>query len=251
VANRRIVPLSVDPARHNIHLRLTGRHPIGEMDVPHQDLYVAARPEAIGCLLDVASRVRSNALEVTSLVRHHAYQRRLVRRNVNARTAAPTHVIGMAFDISILNTPLSTAAEIRDVLRDMAAAGDLFFVAEQRQLVFHVVPAPRRHHDYVALYEAFTTIDLPPVVRPATWPVTPSHEELCELLPQSMETLDQESSDMSPLLLSAGIGPPWTEEVNAWWPVALPMLGAVVAILAGWVARRCRLGRRLRGQTVV
>jgi hypothetical protein len=46
----------------------------------------------------------------------------------------------LAFDISVLNVPLRPTRELRDVLREMRDAGDLFFVAQTQQLVFHVVP---------------------------------------------------------------------------------------------------------------
>ena len=152
---------------HNIRLRLDGRHPIGELDLANQELYLAARPETIGCLLQVASRVQSAPLEVTSLVRHAGYQRALARRNANARTQVPTHAMGLAFDISILHAPPGTAAEIRDVLEHMAAAGDLFFIAEQQQLVFHVVPTPGRRDYHAAVAHVLATIGLPEVAPPA------------------------------------------------------------------------------------
>lgn len=177
----RLAPLPRDRA-FNLNLRLDGAHPIGELDLPHQALYVAARPETIGCLLHVASRVEAGSLEVTSLVRHSAYQRSLARRNPNARTTVPTHAMGLAFDVSILNVPLTTAAEIRDVLRHMAARGDLFFIAEQRQLVFHVVPAPARRAYYAALHEAMTTVERPAIVLPG-WPGPPPAAASDALLP--------------------------------------------------------------------
>jgi hypothetical protein len=52
--------------------------------------------------------------------------------------------MGLAFDIALVNTPLETVYEIRDVLRAMRDAGDLLFIGERRQLVFHVVPHPAR-----------------------------------------------------------------------------------------------------------
>ena len=150
LAGGTLLSLPPDVAARNVHLRLTGRHPIGEADLAHQHLYVGARPEVIGLLLEIASRVSSGPLEVTSLVRHGDYQRRLARSNANARTAVPTHVMGLAVDISILHAPLDHAAQIRDVLREMATAGELYFVAERRQLVFHIVPAPDRRDHFAA-----------------------------------------------------------------------------------------------------
>jgi hypothetical protein len=154
--------LPENPRQFNVHLRLAGDHPIAERDLVYQPLYVAARPATIGALLTVASRVESGPIEVTSLVRHAHYQRLLQQTNRNALTAVPTHTLGLAFDVSILNAPLETALEIRDVLRAMAADGDLFVVAETRQFVFHVVPAPERLPFFEAVYDAL-------IATHATW----------------------------------------------------------------------------------
>jgi hypothetical protein len=145
--------LPEDPLRFNVRVRLAGTSPIAERDLVYQPIYVAARPAAVGALLTVASRVHSGPVEVTSLVRHERYQRMLQRTNRNAVTRVPTHTLGLAFDVSVLETPLETALEIRDVLRAMAGAGEIFVVAETRQLVFHVVPAPERLGFFAAVYE--------------------------------------------------------------------------------------------------
>lgn len=167
----RLISLPLQPSRYNVRLRLRGNHPVGEMDLPNQRLYLAARPETIGCLLQVAGRVQSGPIEVTSLVRHAEYQNRLARVNVNARTAVPTHAMGLAFDISTLQTPLRTVWEIRDVLRRMAADGELLFVAERRQLVFHVVPTPPRQAYFAAIGEGLITV---PPARLAPWRWSPA-----------------------------------------------------------------------------
>lgn len=126
----------------NITLRLDGAHPIAEKDLLNQGLYVGARPAALGLLYEIAARVESGPIEVTSLVRHLQYQRALGATNGNARTEVPTHAMGLAFDIALVNTPLARAYEIRDVLRSMRDAGTLYFIGESQQLVFHVVPTP-------------------------------------------------------------------------------------------------------------
>ena len=146
-----LVPLP-DPQRFNIRVRLEGTSPIGEMDLAHQESYVSARPETIGCLLDLASRVASGPIEVTSLVRHLDYQQLLRETNANATTDVPTHALGMAFDIAMVNTPLPEVLEIRDVLREMSDAGDILVIAERNQLVFHVVPQPSRFGWYRDVY---------------------------------------------------------------------------------------------------
>jgi hypothetical protein len=113
---------------------------------------VSARAATIGCLLDVASQVKSAPIEVTSLVRHLEYQQQLRMTNPNATTEVPTHALGLAFDIAMVNTPLPTVLEIRDVLRRMSDAGDILVIVERQQLVFHVVPQPSRLGWYSQVY---------------------------------------------------------------------------------------------------
>lgn len=154
----RLAPLPPTAAAFNLAPRLTGRHPIGEKDLRHQDSYLAAHPGTLGCLLALAARVPSAPLDITSLVRHRRYQRALGRTNANARTSVPTHAIGLAFDVSVLHASPEVAIEIRDALRAMRDAGDLFFVAERYQLVFHVVPTPGRLAYHAALFQSLTRL---------------------------------------------------------------------------------------------
>jgi hypothetical protein len=49
--------------------------------------------------------------------------RHFSRRNPNARTTSSAHAMGLAFDISILDVPIGSAPEIRDVLRRMRDDG--------------------------------------------------------------------------------------------------------------------------------
>jgi hypothetical protein len=113
---------------------------------------MAARPATIGALIVVASRVKSGPVEVTSLVRHGEYQDALRATNGNANTSVPMHTMGLAFDIALVNTPLSRVYEIRDVLKEMRAAGDILFIGEHQQLVFHVVPHPSRLGYFTDIY---------------------------------------------------------------------------------------------------
>jgi uncharacterized protein DUF5715 len=152
LANGGLVPLPNDPERLNVRVRLEGTSPIGEKDISRQASYISARPATIGCLLDVASRVKSGPIEVTSLVRHLGYQQELRSTNANATPDVPTHALGMAFDIAMVNTPLKTVREINNVLQQMSAAGDLLVIAERHQLVFHVVPQPSRLGWYSEVY---------------------------------------------------------------------------------------------------
>ena len=144
--------LPQDPSRFNLAPRLTGASPIGEKDLANQTSYLAARPATIGALLEVASRVKSGPIEITSLVRHSDYQASLRSTNANATTSVPMHTMGLAFDISLINTPLKTVYEIRDVLRQMRNEGELLFIGERRQLVFHVVPHPSRLGHFTQRY---------------------------------------------------------------------------------------------------
>ena len=144
LVNGGLAPLPADPLRFNIAPRLGGPYPIGEKDLANQISYIAARPATIGALLDIASRVKSGPIEITSLVRHSEYQGALRATNKNATTSVPMHTMGLAFDIALVNTPLETAYEIRSVLERMRDAGEILFIGERRQLVFHVVPHPSR-----------------------------------------------------------------------------------------------------------
>jgi hypothetical protein len=150
--NGGVAPLPGDPVRFNLAPRLEGPSPIGEKDLANQISYIAARPATIGALLDVASRVKSGPLEVTSLVRHTEYQGALRATNVNATTSVPMHTMGLAFDIALVNTPLETVYEIRDVLLRMRKAGEILFIGERKQLVFHVVPHPSRLGHFTQVY---------------------------------------------------------------------------------------------------
>jgi len=142
------------PERVGIQPRTTGRSVIGGLDLEHQDLYLTARPATMGMLLEIARRVQSGPIEVTSLVRSAAYQRALLGRNANASTDVPTHAMGYAVDIGLLFTPLETARELRNVLEEMRADGKVYFIGERAQLTFHVVPAPSRRAEFERAYTA-------------------------------------------------------------------------------------------------
>jgi hypothetical protein len=152
LSNGGLAPLPPDPTRFNLKPRLDGPFPIGEKDLDNQRSYIASRPATIGCLLDIASRVKSGPVEVTSLVRHSEYQGALKTTNPNATTSIPMHTLGLAFDIALVNSRLETIYEIRNVLEDMRDAGDILFIAERKQLVFHVVPHPLRLGHFTDVY---------------------------------------------------------------------------------------------------
>ena len=147
-----LVPLPSDHERFNVRVRTDGPAPIAEKDLANQTSYIAARPAAVGALLDIASRVKTGPIEVTSLVRHTDYQDALRETNSNANTSVPMHTMGLAFDIALINSPLKTVRELRKVLTEMQKAGDILFIGERRQLVFHVVPHPTRLGYYTDVY---------------------------------------------------------------------------------------------------
>lgn len=147
-----LVPLSSVELPH-VQPRLDGLSPIGQKDLEHQHLYIALRPAAMGMLIDISNRVQHGPLEVTSLVRTAEYQRALMRGNGNANTDVPTHAMGYALDIGLKFMPPETAADLRRVLEEMRATGDIYFIAEANQLTFHVVPVPSRLQNFEALYQ--------------------------------------------------------------------------------------------------
>jgi hypothetical protein len=163
-----LVPLPGEPDRFNLRVRTEGPAPIAEKDLGNQATYIAARPATIGALLDIASRVTSGPLEITSLVRHSEYQEDLRTTNGNAHTSLPMHTMGLAFDIALVNTPLPRVYEIRDVLSRMQQAGDLLVVGERKQLVFHVVPHPSRLGYFTAVYARAAAAALSREVIPST-----------------------------------------------------------------------------------
>ena len=150
--NGGVARLPENALEFNLAPRVKGAFPIGEKDLDNQVSYIAARPATIGALLSVASRVKSGPIEVTSLVRHSEYQGALRSSNVNATTSVPMHTMGLAFDIALVNMPLKRVYEVRDVLIRMQKAGDILFIGERKQLVFHVVPHPSRLGQFNDIY---------------------------------------------------------------------------------------------------
>lgn len=175
-----LVALSALDLPH-VRPRLWGESPIAEKDLEHQHLYVALRPAAMGMLIDITRRVQRGPLDVTSLVRSAEYQRRLMRGNGNANTDVPTHTMGYAVDIGLKFAATETAGELRRVLQEMRAAGDIYFIAEANQLTFHIVPVPSRMAHFESRYqEAIAAARQPePAAESATEPApvpAPPHE---------------------------------------------------------------------------
>lgn len=147
-----LVPLPGRPEDFNLRPRVEGSSPIAEKDLGNQASYIAARPATIGALLEIAAQVKSGPIEITSMVRHTEYQNSLRATNANAVTSIPMHTLGLAVDISLVNTPIERVYEIRDVLVRMQRRGDILFIGERRQLVFHVVPHPARLGYFTEVY---------------------------------------------------------------------------------------------------
>jgi hypothetical protein len=217
LGNGGLAPLPSNLERFNLAPRLDGLHPIGEKDLDNQVSYLAARPATIGCLLEVASRVKSGPIEVTSLVRHSEYQDELRSTNANANATIPMHTMGLAFDIAIVNTPLATVFEIRDVLRQMRDAGDILFIGERRQLVFHVVPHPSRLGHFTDVYTR--ALSAPP-----TMPVA---QAIAASVAPNLHTTPTVTAEIGAIL-------PTPEFAREWW--AAEQAGDVaVEISAPWL----------------
>lgn len=202
-----LVPLPPDMERFNVRIRRDGASPIAEMDLAHQESYVSARTATIGCLFDVAAQVKSGPIEITSLVRHLEYQNALRAANPNATTDVPTHALGLAFDIAMVNTPLETIQELEAVLRRMSDAGDILVIAEREQLVFHVVPQPARLGWYADVYAR--------AMRGDTWNPQPAMRAL-------RPTITTAIGALRPL-------PAWADE---WWAADNVSIDLPVAIHA-------------------
>jgi hypothetical protein len=93
-----LVALPDDPAK--VHFTIDAG--MGEL-AKHPETYRALRPEAMATLLYIAAGAHEiggpGTLNVTSTVRDLGYQRRLLKRNIEATHAYSLHTTGYAFDI--------------------------------------------------------------------------------------------------------------------------------------------------------
>jgi hypothetical protein len=100
IARADIVPLPGDDDAAKLHLRIDPG--MGELSKT-PGVYRALRPEAMAMLVYIGAGVHEiggpGALNVTSTVRDVSYQRRLLRRNIQATRAYSLHTTGYAFDI--------------------------------------------------------------------------------------------------------------------------------------------------------
>ena len=261
VDNGGLVPLPDNPLRYNILPRLDGPHPIGEKDLVNQRSYLTARAATIGALLEIASKVKTGPVEVTSLVRHADYQEDLRSTNANAITSVPMHTMGLAVDIALINSRVETIYEIRDVLQKMQDAGDILFIGERRQLVFHVVPHPSRLGYFNDVYlrevgapltsrsaEAVAFLDTPRLVPQHVNPrvtteivaVFPAEGPIQNLWVEESPPAPPDSAPARMAWLLATLSSArsyWHAAAASWW------LALLLACASGWVL--CSRPRRL------
>jgi hypothetical protein len=118
-------------------------------------------------------------------------------------------------DIALLNTPLKTVYEIRDVLRQMQAAGDLLVIGERQQLVFHVVPNPARLGHFMEIYAEAVAAETPGAnvitatpVADTLAPLTPSvTAEIIAIRPVEELTAAWWAANDSPSDLTVAVSP--------------------------------------------
>lgn len=128
------------------------RDDVGRKDPENQKLYQQISKEGAGAIMYIAYETRRLVeasgekfapLEVTSLVRTLAYQQRLSKSNVNARTELPTHCSGMVFDVSYKNLSSNEKECLQFVLNDLEWAGALDVTMESlKSMTFHIGVAP-------------------------------------------------------------------------------------------------------------
>ena len=78
-------------------------------------------------------------------------------------------------DIGLKFMAPDTALELRRVLEEMRAAGDIYFIAEANQLTFHIVPVLSRLEHFEALYqESIAPLPAPAPAPPVAEPAQPA-----------------------------------------------------------------------------
>ncbi|MBX4204945.1 MAG: hypothetical protein KW788_02000 [Candidatus Doudnabacteria bacterium] len=140
-------------------LRKSGKWPIAEKDLPHRGYYYGLRPAAAGLLLRICDHMQgTGSSEVTSLVRSWKYQLRLMRGNPTANVlkmkVPPTHVFGLAFDITRMGMPLEQQKILESYLAELTNLGvAIYFKETHPQSAFHVIALPQAHAELAAYYE--------------------------------------------------------------------------------------------------
>lgn len=164
----RLVDVPSDPVGRGIVLRLEGASRIGELeeDAYYQTLLCRLARPAAGLLYRIASRLRLmegeayEPLQITSLVRTWDYQLRLTDVNPNAdRTrdgVPPTHVLGLAFDISRSQMSAARQERLEFLFDQLAHDGELAYYKEGSSnglRHYHVIALPSAEFALVRNYE--------------------------------------------------------------------------------------------------
>ncbi|HYC53516.1 MAG TPA: DUF5715 family protein [Candidatus Binatia bacterium] len=154
-----LVEVASDPTGVGIELRLEGPSRIGELeqeDSVLQTLLCRAAPATVGLLYRIADRIRLiegeayEPLIVTSLVRTWDYQQRLTMVNPNADKTRdgipPTHVLGLAFDLSRRGMSDARQRRLESVLDELSDDGEVVYYKEGAgHDSYHVIAMPNAH----------------------------------------------------------------------------------------------------------
>jgi hypothetical protein len=101
-------------------------------------VYRALRPQAMAMLVYIAAGVHeiggSGTLNVTSTVRDLSYQRRLLRRNIQATRAYSLHTTGFAFDIERRYRNHRQAVAFQFMLDRLQALNMIAYAVEPRAI---------------------------------------------------------------------------------------------------------------------
>lgn len=161
-----LVDVASDPQGLGIELRLIGASRIGELedDPVRQSMLCRVSKPAAGLLYQFAQRLRAieggayAPLVITSLVRPWQYQQRLAEVNPNADATRdgvpPTHVLGLAFDISRGGMSAQREARIEALLGEFVADGEVAFYKEGAGgEAYHVIALPSARERLTAYWE--------------------------------------------------------------------------------------------------
>ena len=160
-----LIDVPNDPARFGFELRLMGASRIGELedDPVRRAMLCRVSKPAAGLLYQVAERLRRiegdtfTPLVITSLVRPWEYQQRLAEVNPNADSTRdgvpPTHVLGLAFDISRHGMSAQREQRIEELLSELARDGELAFYKEGTGgETYHLIALPSAREQLTAYW---------------------------------------------------------------------------------------------------
>ncbi|MBI5506469.1 MAG: hypothetical protein HY899_16885 [Deltaproteobacteria bacterium] len=164
-----LVDVASDPQGLGVELRLIGASRIGELedDPVRQSMLCRVSKPAAGLLYQFAQRLRAieagayTPLVITSLVRPWQYQQRLAEVNPNADATRdgvpPTHVLGLAFDISRAGMSPGRQARIEALLGEFVRDGQVAFYKEGAGgEAYHVIALPSAREQLTAYWESFS-----------------------------------------------------------------------------------------------